>query len=475
MSIRVKIFGYLLLFCSVLISLLWLFQVVLLDAVYKRIKIGEVSVAMNAIASNLDNDKLSEIADGIYQTLGVNICILSSDGSVSYTAGELFRQKDSSQQLSRLYLLARENGGEYFEYPFSSVETNMPRPNDGRPFGAPRGVQDIHHCKIVSRASGNDTLIILSAMISPVDATVGTLKIELYFITGVMLLFAIGLAVLISRRISKPIVIISKSAKRLAQGRYDVAFDEKGYREIKELAETLNIAARELSAVDELRKELMANISHDLRTPLTLIAGYAEAMRDLPGEATPENAQVIVDEAKRLNRLVSEVLDLSKLQSGAVAINPAPYNLSHSLRGIVERLSEFTKANGYSIILEADEDITVTADERLISQALYNLLTNSINFTGEDKTVTVRQIAAAEAVTIEIADTGKGVSAEEAPYIWDRYYRTGKKHKRAVIGSGIGLSIVKSAMDLHGGEYGVKPATGGGSVFWIKLGRKISK
>ncbi|MDR3121192.1 MAG: HAMP domain-containing histidine kinase, partial [Clostridiales bacterium] len=201
-----------------------------------------------------------------------------------------------------------------------------------------------------------------------------------------------------------------------------------------------------------------------MRTPLTLIAGYAEAMRDLPGENTPENAQIIVDESNRLNRLVGDVLDLSKLQSGALELRPAPYNLTRSLRAIVARLSEFTRADGYEIRFEADAEVLVNADESCISQAFYNLLTNAINFTGADKCVTARLITAPAAlpapaaradalvapptgdtVTIEVTDTGQGIEADELPYIWERYYRTGNKHRRAVVGSGIGLSIVKSA------------------------------
>jgi signal transduction histidine kinase len=291
-----------------------------------------------------------------------------------------------------------------------------------------------------------------------------------------MLLFSMLLALLIARRIAKPIVSVSESAKTLAAGRYDVLFDARGYREIRELSDTLNVAAKELSAVDGLRRELVSNISHDLRTPLTLIAGYAEAMRDLPGENTPENAQIIVDEAKRLNRLVGDVLDLSKLQSGGQKLKLSRYNLTESLREIALRLAELTKAGGYTILFEADADAHVIADESHISQAVYNLLTNAVSFTGEDKTVTLRQITEPGVVTVEVADTGKGVAPEELAHIWERYYRSEKKHRRAEIGSGIGLSIVKSIMELHGGVYGVKsePGKGSGSVFWIRLKRQCN-
>ncbi|MDR1208864.1 MAG: HAMP domain-containing histidine kinase [Clostridiales bacterium] len=463
MSVRVKIFAYLLMFCALLIALLWLFQVVFLESVYRMIKIREVSEAMSAISRNIGSDDLPALAENINVSRGVSVMIISPDGAVTVSANSFPMTVSVTRDLSRLYLLTARNGGEYLEYPYSSP-AGQARVTVSDGWTIARRQQEIFHCKLIG-----GTMIVLSAMISPVDATVGTLKIELIFITGVMLLFSVVIALLISRHVSKPIVAISKTAKALARGRYDVAFNTRGYREITELAGTLNVAARELSTVDGLRRELVANVSHDLRTPLTLIAGYAEAMRDLPGENTPENAQIIVDEAERLSRLVAEVLDLSKLQSGAWPIVLEPFNLTRCLRGIVERLAEFTRALGYSITLAAEGDVTVRADESAISQAVYNLLTNAINFTGDDKTVAVRQIVSPDGVTVEVADTGKGISGEELPYIWDRYYRTGKKHKRAAVGTGIGLSIVKSVMERHGGEYGARTEAGRGSVFWIRI------
>jgi signal transduction histidine kinase len=438
--------------------------VVFLDSVYKGVKTGEVKAAMGTLTANLDNDDLSDVATGIFEQRDINVEILSEGGAILYTSGQndFLPQREFMREISRLYRMTLENGGEYFERPFQS---------DSPPKGGPFRPQALYHCKLIERPS-DDVFIILTALISPVDATVGTLRIELYFVTGFMLLFSMLLALLIARRIAKPIVSISESAKTLAAGRYDVLFDARGYREIRELSDTLNVAAKELSAVDGLRRELVSNISHDLRTPLTLIAGYAEAMRDLPGENTPENAQIIVDEAKRLNRFVGDVLDLSKLQSGGRKLKPTRYNLTKSLREIVLRLSELTKAGGYTILFEADADAHVLADESHISQAVYNLLANAVSFTGEDKTVTLRQVTEPDAVTVEVADTGKGVAPEELAHIWERYYRSEKKHRRAEIGSGIGLSIVKSIMELHGGVYGVKSEPGKGSVFWIGLKRQ---
>ena len=135
-----------------------------------------------------------------------------------------------------------------------------------------------------------------------------------------MILLSFGLALFISSRLSKPLEQMNESAKQLGEGKYDIRFPEQGAREVAELAATLNYAAAELSKVEDLRRELIANVSHDLRTPLTMISGYAEVMRDIPGENTPENVQIVIDEANRLTGIVNDLLDLSKLQAGALTL-----------------------------------------------------------------------------------------------------------------------------------------------------------
>jgi signal transduction histidine kinase len=318
--------------------------------------------------------------------------------------------------------------------------------------------------------------LVLNSQIFPVNATVNTLRIQLYYITAFMILFSVILALIIAKWVSRPIEAINNSAKVLATGDYSTRFRGTGYKEIAELSDTLNYTAKELSKVELLRQELIANISHDLRTPLTLISGYAEAMRDLPDENNAENAQIIVDETKRLTTLVNDVLDISKMQTGNQTIQPHHYNLTTSLEESVNRMSKMMEIDGYDISFNADREITLLADETRICQAFYNLLTNAVNYTGPDKKVMVTQTVfknpadnLSDWVKIEIADTGEGISEEDLPYIWERYYKVDKTHKRAVTGTGLGLSIVRSIIDMHGGSYGVTSKLNEGSVFWFSL------
>lgn len=236
-----------------------------------------------------------------------------------------------------------------------------------------------------------------------------------------------------------------------------------------ELAKTLNSTNVQLERVDKLQKELIANISHDLRTPLTMISGYSEFMRDFPDEVSPENMQVIIDETARLNSLVNDLLDVSKLQSGKQTINMQKISLTNTIQSTVKRYDKLTSHNDYHVSFIHDCEVFVEADETRLLQVIYNLVNNAINYTGEDKTVTIRQDVLDNIVRISIIDTGEGISEENLPLVWDRYYKIDKVHKRAILGTGLGLSIVKHVLLLHNSRFGVSSEVGKGSTFWFEL------
>ena len=233
----------------------------------------------------------------------------------------------------------------------------------------------------------------------------------------------------------------------------------------------MNYTKTELGKIDTLQKELIANISHDLRTPLTLIGGYAEVMRDIPGEINDENLQVIIDESERLTNLVSDVLDISKLSAGVQQLNFETLDLTECIKSIIPRYNKLVEKDNYQIVFEST-GITaapVTADRTRLLQVLYNLINNALSYTGEDKTVLIRLLESDEGYTVHIIDSGEGIAEDKLPYIWDRYYKVDKNHRRAQMGSGLGLSIVKQILDAHGATYGVSSKLGEGSDFWFTM------
>lgn len=330
-------------------------------------------------------------------------------------------------------------------------------------------IQSIVYVKLVTTASGGTEAILMDTQISPLSATVTTLRYQLYLVTGIMILLSIVLALLIARHVSRPLVEINKSAKELAAGNYDISFNGKGFREISELSGTLNTAASELAKVEGLRRELMANISHDLRTPLALIFSYAEVMHDFPDEITSNQTQIIMDETRRLTSLVNDILDITKLESGIQELNVKTYNLTQSIAETTHRVAELIKKDGYVIHFHQEGEVMVTADETKITQVYYNLLINAVHYTGADQRITVRQTVSDGLVRIAVSDSGEGITPEDQMYIWDRYFKVDKTHKRAVTGTGLGLSIVKKVIALHGGGCGVESVVGKGSTFWFDL------
>jgi len=422
LNLKWKIFTYFLGFSSLLILVLWLFQTVFLSDMYKLIRKSEMDKAIVLVEQNIDSSNLHTI----------------------------LRQLDEEKAI--------------FVMPTNEfVEPKRPAlKNKLMP-------ETITQIKTFVLQDGKTVSLTFHAMITPVNATITTLQMQLYIITVIMLLLSILLALLISGRISRPIVKLNDSAKLLAKGKYETHFSGKGFLEIAELSDTLNLAASELSKVENLRRELMANISHDMRTPLALIYSYAEMMHDFPTEITIEQTQTIMDETKRLTSLVNDVLDVSRLEAGGVELNLKTYNLSSSIKETTNRMATLLEKDGYEVTFKYDKDVLITADEVKITQAFYNLLLNAINYSGEDKKVTVRQTVLDSCVKIEVIDKGEGIASESLPYIWDRYYKVDKNHKRAVTGTGLGLSIVKKNFDLHNAEYGVESTLDGGSNFWVKL------
>ena len=316
--------------------------------------------------------------------------------------------------------------------------------------------------------------IFLNTPLEPIDSTISVLQEQLIYITIALLSLGLFISFFMAKKISHPIVNITKSAENLAHGNYNVSFDGEGYDESEKLASTLNYASTEISKVDNLRRDLIANISHDLRTPLTMVKAYAEMIRDLSGgipEKREEHINIIIEESNRLSALVNDILDLSKIESGNQKLNISSFKIKEKLIEVLERYKLLSEKDGFEFIYEEDEEALVSGDVIKIEQVLYNFINNAVNYTGEDKKVIIRQINKVKSVRIEISDTGKGIEREMLPLIFDRYYR-GEKSQREIIGTGLGLSIIKVILKNHNYPFGVQSELGKGSTFWFEIKRE---
>ena len=476
-SIRWKLILYFAIFVAVALLVMWVFQVCLLNNFYEWIKRREMADSATELATYVEDDSLDlhaydQAMDGVMAVAiyrmnrGTPTQQIVSVDATGQTTGITL----PIEQLEKYYQKAAQNKGSYTgNFTFGGIEV----PQKTFPIfqfkqSAYPSVR-LMHMQLAQGESGSVYLILLNAARQPLSTTVQILQTQFLWILSILLVCAAVMVFYLYRHISSPLVNMNESAKQLAHGKYDVVFSGEGYRETRELANTLNYASHELSRLDRLQKELIANISHDLRTPLTMIKGYSEVMRDIPGENTAENIQVVIDETTRLSELVSDLLDLSKIQSGSRKVVFEEFDLTAAVEEIMRRYDAFTAHQGYRISFTADARVSVFADRGMILQVLYNLINNAINYTGDDLSVSVGQSVKNGRVRISVSDTGQGIAAEEIPQIWDRYYKVDKVHRRAMIGTGLGLSIVKGVLELHNATYGVESEVGKGSTFWFEL------
>lgn len=330
-------------------------------------------------------------------------------------------------------------------------------------------------CSYIGEKSSPDAYIVICNYLQPVGTTMSIFTRQFFFVSIITTVITLFVSIVFAMKISDPIIRINNAAKQLPQGKFEVVQKSHDYEEIKQLCTTLDSASKEIAKSDDLRRELMANISHDLRTPLTMIKAYAEMIRDLSGdnpEKREKHLKVIIDETDRLSSLVNDILDLSKLQAGVTEMNIRTFNLSDRLAGVISRFDILKEKDGIIIDLQAQDDIYISADVTKLEQVVYNLINNAVTYTGDDNTVIVRLFRKeAGVIRFEVTDHGEGIPPDQLPNIWDRYYRVSernKTHKRAKMGSGIGLSIVKSVLEQHCFAYGADSTVGVGSTFWFE-------
>lgn len=455
-SIKFRVWIYFLLFAAIILAVMWFLQVFFLNNYYEDMKIKETENTASVITSKYNS--------------GNNKAFIAEMKEVAET--------------DDMYISIEQNGARI--YPGTAPDTTYQGYIDTAETLLTQSTYK-SVSKSVNNASTNrntliyatyldksqNTIMCMIAPLYPVSSTIQIIQHQLIYIMIISLALAFILSVYLSSRISKPITDITRSARKLADGQYGTTFHADGqYSEIQNLADTLNKTSYELEKASILQKDLMANVSHDLRTPLTMIQSYAEMIRDLSGddpEKREKHLQVIIEESERLNTLVTDVLELSRMQAGTMQINIMPFDLRNTLDQLVTPYHVLEMQQGYNIQLSCAESIYVSGDEERIKQVISNLLTNAVKYCGQDKTVIINVKLWGSVVHLEVIDHGMGIKPEELPYVWERYYKSSSHHVRSTSGSGLGLSIVKEILQLHGSKFGVESKVGKGTTFWFEL------
>ncbi len=460
-GVRFKTWILFLSFSGGVLFLLWILQVSSLKPYYRSVKVNNVqNISTYVIEALNGDDQMQDIIDMTYDN---NICL----AIYSYDDYELLNvnalgvgcyltntgydeQLDTDHYIG---LINDKSDHEVYEYVTSErFQDEM-----------------LIYGKKINTHLGTYYLF-LNAMVEPVDSTVFIMQNQFLIILVCVLLVSGWIAYILARAYANPITKMTDSAILLAEGNYDVLFTGESYTEINELANTLNYATAELSKTEELRRDLIANVSHDIKTPLTTIKAYAEMINDISGNdpiKRKAHVDVIINEANHMNKLVDDMLVLTKVQSGNMILNETTFDLVKKSKEIINVLHGIGNKSGINVELITPDEALITADETLIGQVIYNFLNNAIKHVGDDKQITITIEEIDNRFKVSIIDHGCGIPSENLPYIWDRYYKIDKNYQRNQEGSGLGLAISKAYLDLHNCPYGVDSVINEGTTFWF--------
>jgi len=282
---------------------------------------------------------------------------------------------------------------------------------------------------------------------------------------------ALAVSFFLSRRVVTPVRDMTSASHRIAAGHYDERVRERGADELGQLAQSFNLMATQLQGVESMRRQLIGDVAHELRTPLTYIKGSMEGLIDGVLPATPETYHQIHQEADRLNRLVNDLQELSRVEAGAYELELHPVEFSSLVKTVQKRLGAQFEDNDVQLAINLPVDLPrVLADADRLIQMLTNLLSNALRYTPANGQVTLRASRQDNYLQVEVKDTGIGIPPEHLPHIFTRFYRVDKSRSRQAGGSGIGLTITKYLVEAQGGHIWVESeGDGQGSVFTFTL------
>lgn len=444
-SLRVQLLFVMFAFVIAVLGLVYIFQTGFLDTFYKNNKIKSIQNVGRDIAENINTDDFSDYIEKTSMSNEVCIRTVSNNESYSYTGACTLRGLDNNLiDLIATETQSSDNSEKLFD------DFKYQRRFDEKP-------EDVYIFSKLITIDDELILILVSSGITPLDATISTIRSQYLVIIAIVAIMTMILTMIISTFILNPIKRINEESKNLSKGEYKADNIKAGSKEIDELNNSLENANEDILKAEVAKKELLGNVSHDLRTPLTMIVGYGEMIRDLPEENTEENINVIIDEAKRLSTLVDDLIDISKIESIKLELNREDISLNDLLTSVYHQYDKYCKSQSVDFKLELTDDITINVDTKRIKQVLYNFINNSLNHnTKDNKEIILGCNKIDNVYRVFVYDNGEGIDEKDISNIWDRYYKVDKEHKRYHIGSGIGLSLAKQLLEAHGLEYGVE-------------------
>ena len=474
-SFGVKLWLWFVAFSAVIFLALWLLQTVFLQSFYSDMAIRGAKRAAEEMAEHSSSADFYEVIDKTAAENSLLVFVTDAGGNIRYSADEYKRlygetepeeRRNGNPYLSSDEILNWERGAlRNLPYSYASLITKLKASGaDSVGFVTEDNTAYVTGCLL-----DNGDILSVSMPLGTVGGTVRILRLQLVWVSALSLILGFVLAWIISRRFEKPIEKITDSAKQIAEGNFRPELPKGFCTELDELSDTLGETALRLEKAKNAQREFLANVSHDLRTPLTMIRGYAEMVREFSWSDTEKREKdldIIAREADRLTALVNEILEFSAMQSGSAPPEYGRIELSRAVRETIGQFLPFCEQNGFAIETEIADGITVSADGAQIRRVIYNFIDNAVNHTDESKKIRVSLTATDGSARFAVTDFGKGIADEDLPYIWDRYYTARNRKNKAAV-SGLGLSIAKEILTAHKAKFGVDGQNR--CTFWFEL------
>ncbi|MGN1024287.1 MAG: sensor histidine kinase [Lachnospiraceae bacterium] len=475
-SFRARLWTCFLLYTALIFSLLWVLQTVFLQRFFNTMQEHSTDKAAAEIAAGSSSEDLTTRIDQLARDNSLLVFITDPDGTIQY----------SSDSYKSYYQQEEGNGTDDAKSnPYHSGEML------GWQIGAYRNLPDGYDTFLSRLASSSDgtvayetdsryvtgsyitladgaaAVLYVSTILGAVGGTAGILRLQLLLVSLLSVVIASAIAWILARRFSVPVDQLSLQAGMLAADQYEPVFEKGFCRELDDLSDSMDDAACRLAEAEKYQKELLANVSHDLRTPLTMIQGYAEMIRDVSWQDAAQreaDTQVILRETERLSALVNEILEYSSLSERRDTADFTEVNLGRLAEKVCRTFEPLLSRQGGTIERQIADDCTVTGSPALLERAIWNLIDNAVRHMGKAGKISVT-VSGGDAVRLQVTDYGEGIDPEILPHIWERYATFRQRGKTGV--SGLGLAIVRQIARLHGADCGVQSKKGEGSSFWL--------
>ena len=507
-SLRLRLALTMIVAVAAIIVLCWVINLIFLQTIYEKTKVNAVEEAYNFINSKFTSQVMesyhnNDISNIDMDKMFTEVERTSSAGSLNVTVYKKYNMGDES----------------YYEIYYPTNNSNREIENFGKKLKDIDNLANNKNTKIIKRTShyiiyknfdsrlrfrnielvgllDTGVSINLSTNVALIEESA---KISNRFLAIIGIIVGIVASIVlyfISNNISKPVLQLADIAKKMANLEFDVKYEVESNDEIGVLGDSINSLSTKLEStitelknannelksdikkkeeIDEMRREFLSNVSHELKTPIAIIQGYAEGLVENVNDDEQSRkfyCDVIVDEASKMNNMVKKLLDLNNIEFGDSPLEIVRFNIVELINGVISSTQILFKQKDVDIEFRQKGKVYVWADEYFIEEVLINFISNALNHVDDRKIVRVSIEKKTSVVRINVFNSGKAIPEEDINRVWDKFYKVDKARTREYGGSGVGLSIVKAIMNKHSREYGVENVDGGVN-FWIELDSRI--